>query len=134
MSTPSVLETLRELERSLHDPGLRSDAGAAGGLLHPRFCEFGRSGTAYTRDQILAAMTGAAQTLAIWSQDFAVDELRRGFALLTYRSALLTPAGQLEDHALRSSLWVLTEEGWRLRFHQGTPTAPFAKSQTETRS
>lgn len=128
-----MLETLRELERSLHDPGVRSDAAAANGLLHPRFCEFGRSGAAYTRDQILAAMAGAAQTLAIWSQDFVVDELRPGFALLTYRSAVVSSVGQLEDHALRSSLWELTEEGWRLRFHQGTPTAPFAKSQTETR-
>jgi len=54
--------------------------------------------------------------------------LSEGLALLTYRSASIGRDGELADHAHRSSLWELTENGWRMRFHQGTPTASFVRN------
>jgi hypothetical protein len=59
------------------------------------------------------------------SQDFEHEQLAAGLALLTYRSAHVKAGGAIERHTLRASLWELTEIGWQLRFHQGTPTEAF---------
>ena len=128
MSVPPLLETLRALEVALHQPAIRSDPPALGGLLHPGFREFGRSGASYTRAEVLAEFSGNAPYL-IWAQDFALDELAPDIALLTYRSAHVAPDGSLEAHALRSSIWQRTADGWKMRFHQGTPAAAFERSE-----
>jgi hypothetical protein len=60
---------------------------------------------------------------AIHAQDFELTELNEEVALLTYRSAHVDSVGNLYRHTLRSSVWVKTASGWKMRFHQGTPTA-----------
>lgn len=50
---------------------------------------------------------------------FAVHEISDAVALVTYVSEV-----RYDDNVLignRSSLWARSPEGWRLRFHQGTP-------------
>jgi hypothetical protein len=96
-------------------------------LLHPAFREFGRSGKTYTRDEVLSEFTGSPQSYSVWAQDFLIDEIGDGAALLTNRSAHINPADELDRHTLKSSLWLLTPCGWKMRFHQGTPTEAFAK-------
>ncbi|HET6369798.1 MAG TPA: DUF4440 domain-containing protein, partial [Nitrospiria bacterium] len=70
------------------------------------------------------------QTYEVWSQDFQVEPLSQEAALLTYRSAHVNNEGELERHTNRASLWQLTEHGWQMFFHQGTPTEAFQKSAT----
>jgi hypothetical protein len=124
-----LLPTLRRLELALHQPALRASAAGLAALLHPAFREFGRSGAVYTREAMLAHLpAGAEPAPAIWAQDFAVEPLGEGVALLTYRSAHVGPGGQLERHTNRASVWQLGADGrWQMRFHQGTPTAPFER-------
>lgn len=129
MSVPSLHETIRVLEVALHQPATRSDPAALGALLHPEFREFGRSGASYTRHEVLWEFSGNPTAYLIWSQDFALDEMAPGLALLTYRSAHVAPDGSLEAHALRTSIWQRTGDGWKMRFHQGTPTAAFERSE-----
>ena len=43
------------------------------------------------------------------------------YALLTYRSTRTSDIDAGRHVTRRSSLWQLGPEGWRLRFHQGTP-------------
>jgi hypothetical protein len=109
---------------------VRSDRDELGRLLHPEFREFGRSGRIYERAEVLAEFAGRPQAYEVWAQDFRVVALSDGFALLTYKSAHVTPQGELEHHTNRSSLWQLTPAGWRLLFHQGTPTQAFFKDAT----
>ncbi|MFO1352310.1 MAG: DUF4440 domain-containing protein [Gammaproteobacteria bacterium] len=123
-----AIETLRTLEVALHRPEVRSDRGKLDGLLHPRFREFGRSGRIYAKAEILAEFSDHPQTYAVWSQDFQVEPLSKEYALLTYRSAHLNPEGKLERYTNRSSLWQLTEHGWQMLFHQGTPAETFSKN------
>jgi hypothetical protein len=130
---PGLLETLRALEVALHQPSVRRDRGQLERLLHPDFREFGRSGRAYDRAEMLELLAGLSQEPQpdqVWSQDFALQPLATGSALLTYRSARVTADGTLERHTNRSSVWQLTSEGWRMLFHQGTPTGPFEKHAT----
>jgi hypothetical protein len=125
-----LLETLKELEVLLHEPEVRSSAERMGQLLHSSFREFGRSGATYTREAILAHVSSAGEQPEIWAQDFQLEVFSEDLALLTYRSAHVAEDGELQRHTNRSSLWQLTEGGWKMRFHQGTATQPFAKRAT----
>ena len=53
--------------------------------------------------------------------------MAEGVALLTYKSAHVGRDGALERHALRSSLWQQTPQGWQMLFHQGTPIQAFVQ-------
>jgi len=130
MSTEGLLEKLRAQEVELHRPDVRGDAAALNRLLHPRFREFARSGRSYERPEVLAEFSVAPTDFEIWAQDFQVLSLSDTIALLTYRSAHARPDGELERHTNRASLWWLTQAGWQLAFHQGTPAERFPRHAT----
>ena len=125
-----LLDTLRKLEVEMHQPHVRADHRKLTQLLHPKFFEVGRSGTVYSRDSVLAEFSNHPQSYRVWSQDFQIELLTEGLALLTYRSAHVADDGTLERYTQRASLWQSTEQGWQLRFHQGTPVDAFAKHAT----
>lgn len=122
-----LLEQIRAREIALHQNAVRHDPAQLQALLHPAFQEFGRSGAVYNRSSMVTALLAETDAPAIWSQDYALEQLADDLALLTYRSARLGKRGQLSRFTLRSSLWQHTPSGWQLRFHQGTPTPRFAK-------
>ncbi|WP_017299147.1 DUF4440 domain-containing protein [Nodosilinea nodulosa] len=130
MDQVSLLSILRELECELHQPQCRGDRDRLGQLLAADFREFGRSGASYTRDDMLASLPLETAAPQIHAQDFAVQELADSVVLLTYRSAHRSPSGELYRHTNRSSIWRLDSTGWRMVFHQGTPTDPFDQSAT----
>jgi hypothetical protein len=130
MEAMRLLKTLQLLEVALHRPEVRSDRDELDRLLHPEFREFGRSGRIYERAEVLAEFADRRQAYQVWAQDFRVVALSDALALLTYKSAHVTAQGELEHHTNRSSLWQLTPAGWRLLFHQGTPTQAFFKDAT----
>jgi hypothetical protein len=126
----ALLEKLRAYETELHRPEVRCDAEVLGRLLHPQFREFGRSGRIYERSEVLAEFAVAPSEFEILAQDFKVLSLSDSSALLTYRSAHVRPGGQLDRHTNRASVWRLTDVGWQLIFHQGTPTEGFERNAT----
>jgi hypothetical protein len=97
----------------------------AGALLHDSFTEFGRSGRSYSRSAILELLASEETSGEVLAQEFEVVELGPNAALLTYRSAVIDESGNAHRHSVRSSIWVQTPDGWKLRFHQGTPTNAF---------
>lgn len=123
-----LLQHLQALEVRLHDPQVRADAGQLQALLHEDFLEFGRSGGVHDRaatvDSLAAALPAGAPARLV-SGGFALARLGPDSALLTYRSASVAEDGTAGRHTLRSSVWLRTARGWQMRFHQGTPTAPF---------
>jgi hypothetical protein len=119
----ALLLQLQTLEVELHHPGVRCDPDRLGVLLHPEFHEVGRSGRAYSRETIVNYLSSLESQPAVASDGFAVTELATGVALLTYRSAHIGPDKHLANHTLRSSVWVKTDLGWQLRYHQGTAAA-----------
>jgi hypothetical protein len=128
ISKENLLNRLRELEVSLHQPTVRSNADRLEELLHESFTEIGRSGQSYCRADIVQQLLSEEHSAVIWAQNFVMHAIGDDIALLTYKSGHLESEGDVSRHSLRSSLWQRTEPGWRLRFHQGTPTTPFAKS------
>jgi hypothetical protein len=109
---------LEVLEESLWRPETRWDGTWMRRVLHPGFCEFGRSGTVYDLAATLEAPASPLET-ELPLPDFAVAEPAPGVALVTYVSRVRSDEGVLV--ANRSSLWIRGTDGWRLRFHQGTP-------------
>ena len=109
---------LHQLEESLWRAETRFDRAHMESVLAPGFFEFGRSGRVHTRTEILeleATSIGARLPLA----EFAVWPVADDVRLVTYLGEVYTDTGiELSN---RSSLWVRTPSGWRLRFHQGTP-------------
>ena len=112
--TNKLAPHLTALERSLHSPAVRRDREQAGKLLAEDFREFGSSGRLWSRAEILEALS-IESPVQITSHDFACQLLAPGLALLTYVSESPT------HRALRSSLWRLEADQWRIVFHQGTP-------------
>lgn len=119
----SLLHTLQSLEVELHHPGSCCSAERVEQLLHPEFHEVGRSGTPYTRDTVIRFLAAMERPPAVASSEFQLSVLARDVALLTYRSARCHLDGTYSGHTLRSSLWLRTDAGWQLRYHQGTPAA-----------
>jgi hypothetical protein len=121
-----LLPVLRLLETELHQPAARGDRNRLDALLHEDFLEFGRSGGIHTKADTLDELPSEAASGTIWAQDFSLRQLGPGVAMLTYRSACRRPEGRVDRHTLRTSIWKLTDKGWQMYFHQGTPTDPFA--------
>ena len=130
MSVETPLSVLSTLECELHEPRVRRDRARLEELLHASFSEFGRSGNAYTKAEIIALLLNEQESVRIHAHDFRVQILAEGVALLTYKSAHVTAAGLLERHSLRSSIWKFGASGWQLLFHQGTATTGFARNAT----
>lgn len=118
-----LLQELEALEVELHHPGVRCSRERLNQLLHPQFHEVGRSGRAYNRETIVSFLAKQESQPAVVSEEFAIAELGPGVALLTYRSSHLEHGNHLVHHTLRSSVWVKTNAGWQLRYHQGTAAA-----------
>ena len=122
MSGSDLIQHLRDLEAELHRLETRRDTTRLEKLLHPGFVEFARSGKRYSRAEVLAEFRGSSAALEpVHAERFELANIGPGAALLTYVSSHKTSTGELYRHTVRSSLWLETEVGWQLRFHQATP-------------
>jgi len=119
----SLLIEIQAFEVELHHPGVRCSRVRLEQLLHPEFHEVGRSGRPYDRETIINYLVSLKKHPIVASDAFAIVELSPLAALLTYRSAHLGNDKRLGNHTLRSSIWVKTQLGWQVLYHQGTPAA-----------
>lgn len=119
-----MTDELRQLEECLLQPEFRRNRAAVDALLADDFTEFGSSGRAFTKQEILTLLETETPIL-LRLADFRAHVLAPDVALVVYRS--VRPDGPPTPGAafLRSSLWVRREGRWQMLFHQGTPIAPF---------
>jgi hypothetical protein len=124
LSAPTALsrdeeEYLRKLEESLWLPEIRFSQEKMEEILADDFFEFGSSGGIY--DKHVTLQTPPREIGAKFPlPDFSARLLSSSVALATYQSILSGPDGTFR-HALRSSVWIRSDRGWRLIFHQETP-------------
>lgn len=115
-------EQLRQLEESMWVAEARFDVAYMERVLSPDFFEFGCSGRIYTRAEIIDTPAQPIRS-TIPLRDFRVRPVSiNGVAnvfQVTYISEVVYD--EYVQICNRSSLWVRTNEGWQLRFHQGTP-------------
>lgn len=118
-----LLAELQSLEVELHHSGARRNPARLQELLHAEFHEVGRSGRTYDYAKIMRFLSEQESSPSVVSSSFSLCQLGPDAALLTYRSAHRQIDGGLQNHTLRSSLWVRIGRMWQLRYHQGTPAA-----------
>lgn len=114
-------EELRELEESLWRAETRFNDPLMNKIFADDFCEFGRSGRIYQRQEMLLGQNGTSEIHAIFPlQDFRVRALSPEIVQVMYVSEVRY--GTQVETANRSSIWRRESTGWRLCFHQGTAT------------
>jgi len=116
---------VRDAETALLDADVRRDPARVDGVLHPAFVEIGRSGTLWTRKQIIAALAeeSAGSRATPEPDQWEFRQQSPDLVLVTYR---LTTPSRVSRH---SSLWDIAGDTPRLRFHQGTVVPPPGTSQ-----
>ncbi|WP_162894785.1 nuclear transport factor 2 family protein [Rhizobium terrae] len=124
MAAPQPLaDHLLALETALQTREVRSSEQRIRELLAPEFREFGRSGLAYTFDDIVSRLTDETGPDNTGIADFTVSLIAETVALATYRGIRIEDDGS-RQFANRSSIWRLDPDGkWRMVFHQGTAAA-----------
>ena len=126
VTEPPEADPLRQLEEQLLRPDVRGSAEQVGRLLADDFIEFGSSGHAYDKRQVLEALQQEKPdpTVRISLAEFAARRLAPGVFLVTYRTIWDGGADEPRRSRLRSSIWKLIEGRWQMVFHQGTPSPP----------
>ncbi|MEW1615625.1 MULTISPECIES: DUF4440 domain-containing protein [unclassified Streptomyces] len=103
-------------ELRLLDPEVRASPARVLELLDPEFIEFGASGRRWDVKSILTVTSGGSVS-PVEVSEMSGAVLAPGVVHLTYF------ADNQGRRAWRSSLWRLTETGWRMYFHQATLTS-----------
>ncbi|ALO98636.1 hypothetical protein SHL15_7634 [Streptomyces hygroscopicus subsp. limoneus] len=106
-------------EIRLLDPEVRAVPARVLELLDPEFIEFGASGRRWDVESVLAVTSGGSVSAEspVKVSEMSGVVIAPGVVHLTYF------ADNQGRRAWRSSLWRLTETGWRMYFHQGTLTS-----------
>lgn len=122
MNADATLEDhIRTLEERLLRPEVRASSEELGRLLAEDFFEFGSSGQVFTKQDVIGALKDESER-HFTIEAFRAQTLGPGVVLATYRAIrCVRPRGE-PAYSLRSSIWRFEEGGWRLVFHQGTPT------------
>lgn len=111
-------KVLKLLEEGLWQSNFRFDIPKMEQVLAPDFFEFGRSGKVYLRADALN-VTSQEIPCVFPLIDLKIRLINENIAQITYISIVNYPEG--EERSLRSSIWSRSDDGWQLRFHQGTP-------------
>ncbi|ARP73747.1 DUF4440 domain-containing protein [Streptomyces pluripotens] len=106
-------------EMRLLDPEVRASPARVLELLDPEFTEIGASGRRWDVASILTVTSGASVSP---ESPVRVSEMS-GVALAPDVVHLTYFAVHQARRTWRSSVWRLTETGWRMYFHQGTLTS-----------
>ena len=113
----AALDHVIGLEHRLLEPSTRGDRAQLERLLHPDFEEIGASGRVFDRAGIIAQLTTEGPYTVLPSI-VAISA-----HLVTDDVVLVHFTTRRDDRvAERSSWWVRTVDGLRVRFHQGTPS------------
>ncbi|WP_432331893.1 DUF4440 domain-containing protein [Agrobacterium rosae] len=114
------LDEIRQLEESLWIAETRFDVVLMSKLFAKDFFEFGRSGRTYDRvEMLIEARPGQTIRATIPLLNFHARQLSPEIVQATYVSEVAY--GDDVERANRSSIWSRNGDGWKLRFHQGTP-------------
>lgn len=113
-----VLEELRCREPIFHRAAFGENTAEFGRRMDPSYWEVGASGRRYSREFIMQGLEHYppvdAEAAGWTCTDFGLRALSPDTYLLTYT---LDQAGRLTRSA---TIWLRTNEGWQILYHQGT--------------
>lgn len=113
-----VGQTLLELEQGLLTNAVRRDAQKISSLLADEFCEFGSSGRAFSKGEVIDLLR-SEPSACLSLRSFKAYPISEEAVLVTFR-CVREVEGSPPIESLRSSLWVHRDRRWQLLFHQST--------------
>jgi hypothetical protein len=115
MNAQPPVDEVVALELRLLDPQIRASPGEVDLLLHDDFIEVAASGKRWDRASTIESLASDAGPTPEVS-DLVARPIGDQVILVTY----LASRPDEGRSSFRSSLWVMTADGWRVLFHQGT--------------
>ncbi len=120
------MDILIEQEIELHQYQTRQNQSELDRLIHLSFTEVGKSGNSYDFAAIIEMMAMEEPSdIRVHSQKYECIQLEPSVQLLKYETAHVSKSGEISDYAKRCSIWAFMGTSWQLKYHQGTPCAPF---------
>ena len=120
------MKIIIEQEKMLHDFNIRSDGETASKLLHNDFIEIWYSWKTHTHDSTINSFNKEEKPdYKIHSQDFYVTESTDNLIQILYKTAHIHSDWYITKYSKRSSIWVLNNDTWQMKYHQGTPSNQF---------
>jgi hypothetical protein len=113
-----VKEKLQQLEQHLLTSTTRHHAAELSSLLAEEFREFGSSGRAFSKAEIISELQSEA-SVPLSLKSFEAYPVSDHAFLVTFRAVKEVP-GLPPAESLRSSLWIYRDGRWQMLFHQGT--------------
>lgn len=113
-NSDSIKKLLLEREQKLLESEIRRNAAELHKLLAPTFFEIGSSGKMMYRGESTEQIQ--LSTVHMQLSDFKIHPLSKEIVLTTYRIYDVLN----DQSSLRSSIWKLIDDEWKMHFHQGT--------------
>jgi hypothetical protein len=118
LATDGCQGNVREVGRQLLSSATRHDATVLSSLLADEFREFGSSGKAFSKAEIISHLQSES-SVPLSLHDFEAYPISDQAFLVTFRAVKAVP-GLPSIASLRSSLWIYRDGRWQMLFHQGT--------------
>lgn len=119
----NLIRQIKSLEETLLQRHARADKAMLQQLMHDEFEELGASGNIVTKNEAIEWLLREDDNIQWTLSDYKLRILSDEIVLATYCAHKTDLATNSTKSSLRSSLWMKTEYGWALRFHQGTNLA-----------
>ncbi len=104
---------LIKLEMELHTKEVRANYSRLDELLDDSFFEIGTSGNYYLKEDTIKLLP-EERFVELDAFDFDIREIQAGVTQIVYKT-------KVEDKkSFRSSIWIQSDSGWKMIFHQGT--------------
>lgn len=114
----SLREIIYQKEVALLSNENRSSSKFIENTLTPDFKEFGSSGNIHRLDDVIKWLKNE-NAFQFEISNFEIESLSDHTVLATYKIQINN------SFSLRSSIWILSDNNWKMKFHQGTRTQSF---------
>ena len=121
------MQIIIDQEKSLHDFTQRKDGKTTADLLHRDFIEIWYSWKTHTYDTTMNALKKEEEkpNYKIHAQDFYITDCTDDLVHILYKTANINTDWYVHRYAKRSSIWVLENDSWKMKYHQATPSREF---------
>ena len=116
----SIKEHIKELEEELLHSDVTKNPEILNDLLGEDFEEIGSIGKISSREEVINWLVTKEKNIKWSLNEFRVRELAPDMVLAIYSANKNEHQGSASKGSMRSSIWKLYGDKWKMIFHQGT--------------
>lgn len=116
----TLLNTIKALEETLLHTDVRSNPAILSELLAEELEEIGVTGNITSREAVVDWLTNKEKDIKWSLSDFQIKQLTPDIVIAMYKAQKIQLNEKSSSCSMRSSIWQLFGEQWKMVFHQGT--------------